>query len=633
MSNQPAGAVFLSYASQDAGAAKRVCEALRAAKVEVWFDQSELRGGDSWDAKIRRQIKDCALFVPLISANTDARAEGYFRLEWKLAVDRSHLMSDDHPFLFPVVIDDTPDATARVPDKFREVQWTRLRLDETPSELAARVAKLLGGTSAGVPRAFPAGNDRGGARRTQAKSAWVRYAWVVVGLTFGLIYALRPLWRAESKRDQRVAAASPASAEAPPPPPPATPPLGTWPRDPELKRAIALIDSLDATLEDFRLADEITERAVARAPADPEVVTVRARVHSAFILRNFDFSEDRTLQAKRFGERAVQLSPDDPEALYALSIFLSDRADDSARAETLARHACELAPAEPRFWRQLMRTVSAQRPEEGLALGEEIIRRFPKDALAHYELVIVYRNKRDWVNFERETDATLALAPLANAINWKARAALLRGDMAEFRRWLDKVPARARAEERTVISAIIYAALTGESDYGLKSLQGFAEPWFYDANNYSGPAALPRAMLLQQAGKSGLARAQYEIAAADLARHRLEKPGDLTALNAEIWTFLGLGRLDEARALHRTAIEALRRPYRISAMTGWWFETIPRSLLLGDRTTALQLIREAAAEPEGRQTIRRRLQMDSRMGPFRDDPEITALLAEPTTKP
>ena len=45
----PAGAVFLSYASQDAEAAQRICAALRAAGIEVWLDQSELRGGDAWD--------------------------------------------------------------------------------------------------------------------------------------------------------------------------------------------------------------------------------------------------------------------------------------------------------------------------------------------------------------------------------------------------------------------------------------------------------------------------------------------------------------------------------------------------------------------------------------------------------
>ena len=46
-------AVFLSYASQDAQAAQKICEALRAAGIEVFLDQSELRGGDAWDQKIR----------------------------------------------------------------------------------------------------------------------------------------------------------------------------------------------------------------------------------------------------------------------------------------------------------------------------------------------------------------------------------------------------------------------------------------------------------------------------------------------------------------------------------------------------------------------------------------------------
>jgi TIR domain len=55
---EPSSAVFLSYASQDAEAAQRICEALRGAGIEVWFDQSELRGGDVWDQRIRREIRD-----------------------------------------------------------------------------------------------------------------------------------------------------------------------------------------------------------------------------------------------------------------------------------------------------------------------------------------------------------------------------------------------------------------------------------------------------------------------------------------------------------------------------------------------------------------------------------------------
>jgi TolB-like protein len=137
------GAVFLSYASQDAAAAARITQALQAAGLEVWFDQSELRGGDAWDRQIRSRIHDCRLFIAVISANTEARDEGYFRREWKLAVDRTHDMAEKKTFLLPVVIDQTSERGATVPDKFREVQWTRLPDGATPPEFAARVARLL----------------------------------------------------------------------------------------------------------------------------------------------------------------------------------------------------------------------------------------------------------------------------------------------------------------------------------------------------------------------------------------------------------------------------------------------------------------------------------------------------------
>jgi hypothetical protein len=129
-----------------------------AAGLEVWFDQSELRGGDAWDASIRAKIKDCALFMPIISANTESRSEGYFRLEWKLAVDRSHLMADDQAFLLPVVIDETPEATARVPDGFRVRQWMRLPGGAPTPEFVAQVRRLLGAESAAAARDKP---DRG----------------------------------------------------------------------------------------------------------------------------------------------------------------------------------------------------------------------------------------------------------------------------------------------------------------------------------------------------------------------------------------------------------------------------------------------------------------------------------------
>jgi TolB-like protein len=135
--------VFLSYASQDAEAAQKIFAALSAAGIEVFFDQSELRGGDVWDQKIRREIHDCALFIPVISANTASRQEGYFRLEWDLADQRSHMMARDRAFIVPVCLDATPGAGTDVPESFHRAQWTRLPEGETPPGFVERVQRLL----------------------------------------------------------------------------------------------------------------------------------------------------------------------------------------------------------------------------------------------------------------------------------------------------------------------------------------------------------------------------------------------------------------------------------------------------------------------------------------------------------
>lgn len=137
-------AVFLSYASQDAEAAGRIAESLRAAGLEVWFDQSELRGGDAWDRKLRHQIRECTLFIAVVSKNTESRLEGYFRREWRMAIERTHDMAEEKAFLLPVVVDDTPDHTKHVPEKFHDVQWTRLPAGETSAAFVRRVQGLLG---------------------------------------------------------------------------------------------------------------------------------------------------------------------------------------------------------------------------------------------------------------------------------------------------------------------------------------------------------------------------------------------------------------------------------------------------------------------------------------------------------
>jgi TolB-like protein len=140
--------VFLSYASEDRKTARRLGDTLPAYGLEVWYDESELGGGDAWDQKIRKQIRDCDYFMALISAQTEARHEGYFRREWRFAVERTLDMADDHLFLLPIVIDDTDQARARVPEKFLAVQWLRVPGGEPTPALEALCRRLALGDTA-----------------------------------------------------------------------------------------------------------------------------------------------------------------------------------------------------------------------------------------------------------------------------------------------------------------------------------------------------------------------------------------------------------------------------------------------------------------------------------------------------
>jgi hypothetical protein len=60
-------------------------------------------------------------------------------------------MASDRAFLLPVVIDNLTESDARVPDRFRELQWTAVPEGKAPQELVDTVQRLLEATAAGRP--------------------------------------------------------------------------------------------------------------------------------------------------------------------------------------------------------------------------------------------------------------------------------------------------------------------------------------------------------------------------------------------------------------------------------------------------------------------------------------------------
>src|ERR1700686_5510206 len=114
----PDNAVFISYAREDLAAVQQIKAGLEAAGITTWFDIDRLEVGDDYDRKIQRNIARCSYFIPVVSANTQRRLEGYFRREWSYAMDRVRNMADGALFILPVTIDPTNAAEGLVPDHF-----------------------------------------------------------------------------------------------------------------------------------------------------------------------------------------------------------------------------------------------------------------------------------------------------------------------------------------------------------------------------------------------------------------------------------------------------------------------------------------------------------------------------------
>jgi TIR domain/SIR2-like domain len=139
----PDNAVFISYAREDLPAVQQLKAGLDAAGVTTWFDIDRLEAGDDYDHKIRNNIARCSYFVPVVSATTQRRLEGYFRREWSYAMDRARNMADGALFILPVSIDSTDAAQALVPDKFKALHFTQLPGGQVAPEFAARLADFM----------------------------------------------------------------------------------------------------------------------------------------------------------------------------------------------------------------------------------------------------------------------------------------------------------------------------------------------------------------------------------------------------------------------------------------------------------------------------------------------------------
>ena len=85
---------FISYSrGADLQRADALCAALRAigvAEQEIWLDRQAIEPGENFRHQILDGIQGCRYFLPLLSAATNGREEGFVFREWRAANDRAH---------------------------------------------------------------------------------------------------------------------------------------------------------------------------------------------------------------------------------------------------------------------------------------------------------------------------------------------------------------------------------------------------------------------------------------------------------------------------------------------------------------------------------------------------------------
>jgi TolB-like protein/Tfp pilus assembly protein PilF len=622
-------AVFLSYASQDAEAARRICESLRSGGVEVWFDaDGGLEHGDEWDAKIRKQIKECVLFIPIISASTQARHEGYFRIEWDLAAERARGIASGVAFILPVLIDDTREPEALVPDRFRAVQWTKLPGGVVTPEVKARYLKLWShrigalaaqssppATSHDPHEATPASQSRAFSTTRRLPLA------AVLMLALGLV-ALA-VWRPWQKGS--LISGGPA--------PRVTPAISEANR--LVAKAWEQMDKTEMARNELLLAEGYCRQAAALEEANPAVWAAWSAMNTWYYFHQFERVPARKEAARDYAQKALALDPKSHEARYAWAHFvvrMAMKTGEERPALPILRELLRERPDEPRALYALGFGLIGDpvNVDEGLAMLERLAEKHPwfaGRALNEVGWVALFYGRFGLA--ESAADRALKAEPYWNNLGLKATLALrLHGDVDLAQATIDRLPSTVLQENWGISLAVTVADWRGDHARAVAILETVSRDWLENFF-YFGPTSLLSGMMRLKAKQVNAAEKDFRRAL-EVIGVRLEKsPNDIALLWFKAEALRLLGVRDEADKTYRQLREVwpntfaqvtfeppeqaleyvrqmLQRGYTIEDFPpGWWFTAASLRLdpVLENvrRAPGFQALLEAEEEREKKQ--------------------------------
>lgn len=394
------------------------------------------------------------------------------------------------------------------------------------------------------------------------------------------------------------------------------------------QQAHALIaDDPLAVRENFRLAEELGQRAVQLNPTDAEAWAVLAQASLSLIAGRYDDTPARREAAGSQAERAIRLAPDSLEAGLAMGghLLVSRQFSESeSRArELLYRfpedHRVVLLLAESLHWqdrndeiRELLRQ-HANTPQ-GLTdfLEWEAYDRFDRNELVEADALL------DQLFAGKPTAGAYLTRLLTLWTGW--------GDLPAAAKFVEKIPSQLLLEDAFAHHAASVWMEMGETEKALETLRRIPRE-FLEEKRVIRPKGLLTGRILQAAGRTEAARVEWVQALTLVEKRLAAEPGRADWVRLKALLLAQLGEKAEGEKQLKLWREISGIPAADQAI-----RSLDVQMALGNFEEVIQTFQTVINSKKGRWlSLLNWLRHDPFYLPIRSDPRVQELIASGET--
>ncbi|MDI1335857.1 MAG: hypothetical protein PSU94_06690, partial [Lacunisphaera sp.] len=383
------------------------------------------------------------------------------------------------------------------------------------------------------------------------------------------------------------------------------------------EKARTLVQGLEATREDFALAEDYCQRALKLDSSDGEVWAAYSILHGAYGYRGWDTSPERREQIRVTAERAIRLAPTSAEARLAQAGAWTAFGLNRAEVEKILREVLQERPTDQATLRFLAVTVLGRGDlAECLALNERAA------ALPGGDPLALFNNARYlWQRGRRDEayamlNRAIAQRPFNSALVLKTSMELIwRGDMAAAEATFRQIPQSMLLEDRANFTAGQLYYYQRQPEAALAAWGSFPRDSYSDFA-YDGPKGLLIGLADELDHRDAAARIEWRTALQVVEKRIAATPNTPSPYYYKAYLLACLGE--------KAAAEDVLRTYEQLAGIKYTPES-PMTFELG--LVYLRLGRFDDFFAHAPNSIRR-MRIDPRLDGLRTDPRYVRLMAE-----